>query len=102
LKFFIYHNEVKGKKMPKIKKLFDQTSPHDVLIEVISSINEFPEPPEPIADPEDYNAWFLDKVQEALDSPREITYTTEEVMASVQDIIDRRQMEKTKRDQSHN
>ncbi|MDR0881752.1 MAG: hypothetical protein LBP55_04330 [Candidatus Adiutrix sp.] len=59
-----------------------------------------PDPPVPICTPEEYDAWYRLKVQEALDDDSGITYTTDEVRASTQAIIDRNRWAKDIRDRS--
>jgi hypothetical protein len=61
---------------------------------------DLPEPPVPACTPEEYDAWYRARVQEALDEDSGITYTTEEVRASTQAIIDRNRREKELRERS--
>lgn len=59
---------------------------------------ELPEPPVPPCTPEEYDAWFRAKVQEALDDPNPVLYSPEEVAAVTQATIDRLRREKALRE----
>lgn len=48
---------------------------------------ELPEPPVPPCTPEEYDAWFRAKVQEALDDPDPILYSQEEAMVRLDTLL---------------